>query len=170
VSEAGGALKRSEAWLAIDGVPLAAALPRERRSHRQYLRSLITYKRSQEAGVTRVRFIVPFTTWCKEVLRNPTLWVIVMRPVPHEENRDEEDFSSVGWTLRDSHRGGCTPDAASIPWLSLSAAPDGPGIFADVAFIQRLHTVGGNPPSTPGFLGEERQVPYTADYLFYKAP
>jgi len=65
----------------------------------------------------------------------------------------------------------CTPDAASIPWLSLTAVPDGPGIFAKVAFIQRLNTVGGNAPSTPGSaVGEEARVPYTADYLFYKAP
>jgi len=65
----------------------------------------------------------------------------------------------------------CTPDVASIPWLSLSGAPDGPGIFAKVAFIQRLNTVGGNAPSTPGsVVGDEAQVPYTADYLFYKAP
>jgi uncharacterized protein DUF3455 len=65
----------------------------------------------------------------------------------------------------------CTPDAASIAWLSLSGVHDGPGIFEKVNFIQRLHTVGGNPPSTSGsFLGEERRVPYTADYLFYEAP
>jgi len=63
----------------------------------------------------------------------------------------------------------CTPDAASIPWLSLSGVADGPGIFQQVTFIQRLHTVGGNPPSVAGtVIGEERRVPYTADYLFYK--
>jgi len=65
----------------------------------------------------------------------------------------------------------CTSDAASIQWLSLSGIADGPGIFQDVNFIQRLHTVGGNPPSTAGTtIGEERKIPYTADYLFYKAP
>jgi hypothetical protein len=65
----------------------------------------------------------------------------------------------------------CTADAASIQWLSLSGIADGPGIFQQVNFIQRLHTVGGNPPSTAGtIVGEERKIPYTADYLFYKAP
>jgi Protein of unknown function (DUF3455) len=65
----------------------------------------------------------------------------------------------------------CTKDAASIPWLSLTGVSDGPGIFAKVTFIQRLNTVGGNAPSTPGsVLGEEVKVPYTADYLFYRAP
>jgi hypothetical protein len=65
----------------------------------------------------------------------------------------------------------CTPDAASIAWLSLTGVSDGPGLFAQVTFIQRLNTVGGNAPSTPGStIGQEAQVPYSADYLFYKAP
>jgi len=65
----------------------------------------------------------------------------------------------------------CTVDPASIQWLSLSGVAEGPGIFQHVTFIQRLHTVGGNPPSVAGtVIGEERKVPYTADYLFYKAP
>jgi hypothetical protein len=64
----------------------------------------------------------------------------------------------------------CTPDAASIAWLSLSAVPTGNGIFSTVTFIQRLNTVGGNAPSTPGStIGQEARVPYTADYLFYRA-
>jgi hypothetical protein len=62
----------------------------------------------------------------------------------------------------------CTPDAASIAWLSLSAVPSGNGVFAKVTFIQRLNTVGGNAPSTPGAIGQEARVPYTADYLFYQ--
>jgi hypothetical protein len=62
----------------------------------------------------------------------------------------------------------CTPDAASIAWLSLSGVATGEGLFADVTFIQRLNTVGGNAPSTPGVIGQEARVPYTADYLFYK--
>ena len=65
----------------------------------------------------------------------------------------------------------CTPDAASIAWLSLSGAPDGPGIFEKATFIQRLNTVGGNSPSIDGtVVGQEARVPYTADYLFYQAP
>lgn len=65
----------------------------------------------------------------------------------------------------------CPVDAASIPWLSLTAIPDGPGVFSKVTFIQRLNTVGGVAPSVAGsFVGEEARVPYTADYLFYQAP
>lgn len=65
----------------------------------------------------------------------------------------------------------CTPDAASIAWLALTGVSDGPGIFSKVTFIQRLNTVGGNAPSTPGdVIGQEARIPYTAKYLFYKAP
>lgn len=79
--------------------------------------------------------------------------------------------SNSGGTVVGTVVNRCTPDAASIPWLSLTGAPDGPGVFSKVAFIQRLNTVGGNAPSTPGsVVGEEARVPYTADYLFYKAP
>lgn len=62
----------------------------------------------------------------------------------------------------------CTPDPASIAWLSLTAVPSGAGIFANVTFIQRLNTVGGIAPATAGtVIGQEARIPYTADYLFY---
>jgi hypothetical protein len=79
--------------------------------------------------------------------------------------------SNSGGTVVGTVADRCTPDAASIPWLSLTGVSNGPGIFQKVTFIQRLNTVGGNAPSTPGsVVGEEARVPYTADYLFYKAP
>ncbi|MFL5618100.1 MAG: DUF3455 domain-containing protein, partial [Gemmatimonadaceae bacterium] len=64
----------------------------------------------------------------------------------------------------------CTPDPTAIPWLSLGAVPnDGPGIFRRVTFIQRMHTVGGLAPPSPGrSTGEEVRVPYTAEYFFYR--
>jgi hypothetical protein len=64
-----------------------------------------------------------------------------------------------------------TPDPDSIPWLKLGAAStEGPGIFDRVTFIQRVNTVGGKAPTTPGsFVGEVARVPYTADYFFYRA-
>jgi hypothetical protein len=65
----------------------------------------------------------------------------------------------------------CTPDPDSIPWLLLGAAvTEGPGIFAQVTFIQRVNTVGGKAPSVPGnSIGELARVPYTADYYFYRS-
>jgi hypothetical protein len=65
----------------------------------------------------------------------------------------------------------CTPDPDAIPWLLLEAvSTEGPGIFARVTFIQRVNTVGGNAPTAAGdFVGEVVEVPYTAEYYFYRA-
>jgi hypothetical protein len=63
----------------------------------------------------------------------------------------------------------CTPDVSAIPWLSLGAvSSEGPGIFNGITFIQRVNTVGGNAPSSPGTIGEEARVSYTTEYLFYR--
>ena len=79
--------------------------------------------------------------------------------------------SASGSTVRGTVIDRCTSDPSAIPWLLLGVvASDGPGIFADTTFIQRLNTTGGNAPSVSGsFVGEEARVPYTADYYFYKA-
>ena len=64
-----------------------------------------------------------------------------------------------------------TVDPHSIPWLRLQAlTTEGPGIFADTTYIQRVNTTGGKAPSEPGaFVGQVARVPYTADYFFYRA-
>lgn len=63
----------------------------------------------------------------------------------------------------------CTPDASAIPWLLLTAKPDGPGVFHDTRFIQRLATVGGLAPTLPGrVVGDSVEVPYRAEYTFYR--
>ena len=47
---------------------------------------------------------------------------------------------------------------------------EGSGIFSKVTFIQRVNTVGGLAPSTPGaFDGEIKESAYTAEYYFYRA-
>ena len=65
---------------------------------------------------------------------------------------------------------GVTPDPTAIPWLLLMAkTSDGPGIFGDISYIQRVNTVGGIAPATPGTaVGQEARVPYTAEYYFYR--
>jgi len=62
-----------------------------------------------------------------------------------------------------------TVDTNAIPWLLLKAASTvGPGVFADVTYVQRLYTRGGLAPATPGTVaGQEVLMPYSADYLFY---
>ena len=66
---------------------------------------------------------------------------------------------------------GCTPDPTAIPWLLLqTVSTEGPGIFDRVTYIQRVNTTGGLAPTDPGpFIGAEVEVPYTAEYYFYRA-
>ena len=63
-----------------------------------------------------------------------------------------------------------TVDTNAIPWLRLSAkSTEGPGIFANTTFIQRVNTTGGKAPLEDGtFVGQVARVPYTADYFFYR--
>lgn len=68
---------------------------------------------------------------------------------------------------------GPTPNA--IPWLLLRAkATTGKpkSYFGRTAFIQRLHTVGGQPPPggcDAGAAGKRVRVAYSADYVFFVA-
>ena len=66
---------------------------------------------------------------------------------------------------------GCTPDSTAIAWLLLKkVSANGPGIFANTTFIQRVNTTGGLAPTAPGSsVGEVQEVPYTAEYYFYRA-
>ncbi len=63
-----------------------------------------------------------------------------------------------------------TVDTNAIPWLLLSAVnPEGPGIFANTTFIQRVNTSGGKAPAANGtVIGQVASVPYSADYYFYR--
>ncbi len=66
---------------------------------------------------------------------------------------------------------GCLPDSTAISWLLLKAvSTSGPGIFNKVTYIQRVNTVGGLAPTTPGaFMDAVAEVPYTTEYYFYRA-
>ena len=65
----------------------------------------------------------------------------------------------------------CEVGPADIPWLLLNGIrSQGPGIFEGVTSIQRVNTVGGRAPTLPGNQGEMRNIPYTAEYYFYRAP
>ena len=79
--------------------------------------------------------------------------------------------SLSGSTVRGSVIDRCVYDANAIPWLSLAGVPEnGPGVFAHTTFIQRVNTVGGKAPPTPGSLDQIEEVPYTAEYYFYSTP
>jgi hypothetical protein len=70
-----------------------------------------------------------------------------------------------------------TVDSTAIPWLRLtpaskSAGPDGDRLVG-TTFIQRIATTGGLPPSPAECNAEtaddQVEIPYTADYYFWKA-
>jgi hypothetical protein len=65
----------------------------------------------------------------------------------------------------------CPADPKSIPWLLLNVVSvEGSGLFRNATFIQRINTVGGNAPAAAGtVIGQEANIPYTAEYLFYRA-
>ena len=65
------------------------------------------------------------------------------------------------------------PQPSAIPWLLLSTrSVGGPGRFANVTSVQRIHTVGGMAPARtcdPSALGATERVPYSADYLLFSS-
>ncbi len=80
-------------------------------------------------------------------------------------------ISNSGGLVTGEREYDCSPDPNSIPWLRLRADEvDGVGMFSDTTFIQRLNTSGGKAPANPGeYDGQPVTVPYTAEYLFYRA-
>jgi hypothetical protein len=83
-----------------------------------------------------------------------------------------------GSTVVASRDSSVTVDPTAIAWLRLKAAPATPGPDGDrlvgTTYIQRIATTGGlTPPAADcnaTTAGATREVPYTADYLFWKAP
>ncbi len=83
-----------------------------------------------------------------------------------------KDGSSVKGQVVDR----ATVDSASIPWLLLSATST-TGVngdrLADTTYIQRVATVGGLAPAAAtcnaATAGMVEEVPYLADYYFWKA-
>jgi Protein of unknown function (DUF3455) len=113
---------------------------------------------------------------------NGTSWVFVApsaRLFADAEYQGEVGIHYAGPTW-ESHSGGkvvasrlesCAPEPTAIAWLLLQrVSSEGPGIFDSVTYIQRVNTAGGLPPAGPGpFIGAEEEVPYTAEYYFYRA-
>jgi len=78
--------------------------------------------------------------------------------------------SNSGGKVIASRLESCAPDPTAIPWLLLqTVSTEGSGIFDRVTSIQRVNTAGGLPPADPGaYIGAEEEVPYTAEYYFYR--
>jgi hypothetical protein len=92
-------------------------------------------------------------------------------------------FAGPTWQAKDgSHVIGrvedrATVDPTAIPWLLLSAVSTAPGSDGDrlvrTTYIQRISTTGGLAPAAADCnadtAGTSEEVPYTADYYFWKA-
>jgi hypothetical protein len=89
-----------------------------------------------------------------------------------EHSRD----TSIVWGAVTGH---VTVRQDSIDWLRVETAgtatgPTGGNKLTITKFIQRINTVGGQPPATgcggATDVGNKAFMPYTADYLFYTLP
>jgi hypothetical protein len=109
--------------------------------------------------------------------------------IPTADLRDDSGkvivrhFAGPSWQAKDgstvigSRVAGETVDPAALPWLLLSAAPATPGADGDrlagTTYIQRVATTDGLAPAadrcSAGTVGDAVAVPYTADYVFWKA-
>jgi hypothetical protein len=92
-------------------------------------------------------------------------------------------YGGPKWEARDgsivaaARDAGASVDATAVDWLRLkatsaTAGPDGDRLTA-TTYIQRIHTVGGVAPAAAGCdadsIAEQREIPYSADYVFFKA-
>jgi hypothetical protein len=86
---------------------------------------------------------------------------------PYWQHEDGSRFTGTVRSRMDSPRPG------AIPWLLLTAQPDGPaGAFARVSSVQRLATIGGQPPAdgcSAAVLGRRVHIAYRADYVLHVA-
>ena len=86
---------------------------------------------------------------------------------------EADDGSSVVG-LREA---GVNVDPTAIDWLRLKADSTAAGAGGDrltpTTYIQRINTVGGRPPAAGDCdeetVAESREIPYSADYVFFKA-
>jgi hypothetical protein len=88
-------------------------------------------------------------------------------------------FAGPTWQAKDgsevvgSRVAGINVDPTAVDWLLLSAASTTEGRLGKTTFIQRINTTGGRPPAAvdcnAATAGTRAEVPYTADYVFWKA-
>jgi hypothetical protein len=76
----------------------------------------------------------------------------------------EED----GSTVVASRVAGVNVDPTAVDWLLLAATPAADGRLGKTTFIQRINTTGGRAPAGGCDAGSRIEVPYTADYVFWR--
>ena len=100
---------------------------------------------------------------------------------PEAELSDDEGtklihhFAGPSWQATDGSKvvgkpvaKASAPSAGAIPWLLVAATATGPGLLADVRYVQRLDTKGGVAPAGGCAAMQEKRIPYTATYTFYR--
>jgi len=115
---------------------------------------------------------------------NGYAWTLVMPSatlVDDHGNQIMTHYAGPTWQAKDGSTvvgarvDGVTVSPSAIPWLLLRAVsttqgPDGDRLTR-TTYIQRVNTTGGLAPTSgcdEAALGTARNVPYTADYYFYK--
>ena len=88
-------------------------------------------------------------------------------------------YGGPTWEARDGSTVAARRDAGvpgapgAVDWLRLKATSTAAGADGDrlagTTYIQRIHTVGGVAPAGACAAGASAEVPYTADYVFFKA-
>ena len=88
-------------------------------------------------------------------------------------------YGGPTWEARDGSRvvgkrdAGVPGAPGAVDWLRLKAGSTAAGADGDrlagTTYIQRIHTVGGVAPAGACAAGASAEVPYTADYVFFKA-
>jgi len=86
--------------------------------------------------------------------------------------RATADGSTVTGAVANNGTAKVTVDPTAIPWLLLQATvttPKGVGLLGNTTFIQRVNTTGGLSPTGSCTANvDTRNVPYTANYRFWK--
>ena len=87
-------------------------------------------------------------------------------------------FAGPTWQTKDGSKvvaarvSGVNVASTAIDWLLLSATSTTPGKLGKTTYIQRVNTTGGLvPPAADchaGTSGTVKEIPYTADYRFFK--
>lgn len=86
-------------------------------------------------------------------------------------------FAGPTWQANDgsavtgTKTGSAPAEGGALPWMVFKAQSKGEGELHDVTSVQRLKTTGGLPPGgcDAEHAGAVAQVPFTAQYVFYKA-